>query len=1785
MAKQLIHDYTFTPSANTVVINSVVKEERLLLITNVNSGIPIYLFSDPAKKYNSVSHDYQAETTTIVLEYNCTAMTDSDPLQIFIESDASTMEMSDTFLDAVSKIRVSTPENLIDTDFEYGLQSTKWETLERVKNIPTFFSRTGDDSLVITGMSTISGSDVVTVTTEVEHNFAKGYPVLVVGSKNITCDGGFVVTNILNLNSFQYKAKGIQNFTGSILDTYTQVFPANKYQGTEFKLDNINSIITDEAAGGSKLTVTTAFPTAFANNTSFFLTNSVSTLEERIDAANAVVFDNFDSLSISSYTSNVSGSIVGSAKGLIDADDYIAREAFYFDMADATFSGSPNYTVTFPYKHGFSDKTYVVWNPGAGETLYGTDSGYWNTNFGGGQMWAGYGYVLRRVDDYTFWLERGYNNTTRIILTQPTIPSYNNNTTRSCFMRGYFLEYHGFTYSNYSVFNGYFEWQVSGQASKYPNLVVGGSNATPCAFYNINPYFAHQNSWSGMNISGMGTTNAYLSGQNIFSLRDPYDGLYRYSPYIYYPYGYLQQGAYYANGFYQYRYYYTWSTSPGSNPVTFGSGAPYFIMVPLALNANRNSFYLENHGLSTDDQVKLSYNVSGLSPIQNRVSVLTNNIEYPIEYVDSNRFRLKSDTGAILQIQSPGANGAYTFTSNVANSLSDTIFIQNSLLSDNTAVTYNANGNPDLGGLSNNSTYYVFQKQNNRFRLTSTEGGLVGNPLTVFHGSTSYSLDYIYTSTHGKTTANNGDLVIYTATTPIGGLKNGNYYYVRYWDPYRFSLHRSYAGAVNNTDKINLAYPFTGTGQLQFTSVVDFSAAGTGEHLLTATEFGAADGVYKITNDVSSNTFELLTNSTIKSRNYQIPISTLGMIPEFNAIRVPGHGFTQKTLITYETTGTALNGLDNASPYYTYVLGPDWFSLANTISDIDTGNIVQFDTSGASGTHRIYTNSVSGEKAGRGTVTVSATEKVIIGTNTNFTSVFTAGDDFVIYYPPDTTTISVTANNLNETFTYSGSHGYSDGDIVKISWTGTAITGINTELFYYVNQSSTTLPLQEFTLHPTYSDAIAGTNVITFSSNGSGVQSTKYSDVGTRYVDKIDYVNGQSQVSLENEIANSATNIEYAIPSSLLIRADGFALHRPYDGGVELIPSSNPDGNMVRQTRKYFRYQSGKGIQVSLAVNFSPTTPIDTLTRSGTTATITTRYPHRLTAGLNVVVSGATTASANNYWNGEFTINTTTDYDFTITLPGTPDETTAGGLVEFYVKSWQNSLLRCGLFDDQNGLFYEYDGQDLYAVRRSSTTQISGTSSVTYKSSLVVGTNTKYSSQLSAGERIVIKGQTYLITQIDSDTQMYVLPSYTGSTLGGAIITKIIDTRVPQSQWNIDKADGTGPTGFSLDIHKIQMAYIDYSWYGAGKVRFGFKDQNGIAKYFHQFVHGNKQTEAYMRSGNLPSRYELLNVGEPTYVPALAHWGTSVIMDGRFDDDKAYVFTASSTPFNLSGSVTLDLTARVETTSYYYNISGNQLKSIGYALDTTSNTLFNGISDGLVISGTGLQAGTKTSNPYNSTITPYQPYLGAIYSSIGYNNRNTRNLIVLDRQPTSTAANGTYTITYPTTQTVTGVIPLISIRLAPSVDTGSPGLLGEREIINRMQLILNSVGILSTHTVEVQLVLNGTLSTNTWQRVNSPSLSQLLYHSNKDTIYGGAIAYSFRAEGGTGTTGRSPSLTQQDLGEVATLGNSILGGNGAFPDGPDVLTVTARLIEDASTVSTSNPFEITGRISWSESQA
>ena len=59
-----------------------------------------------------------------------------------------------------------------------------------------------------------------------------------------------------------------------------------------------------------------------------------------------------------------------------------------------------------------------------------------------------------------------------------------------------------------------------------------------------------------------------------------------------------------------------------------------------------------------------------------------------------------------------------------------------------------------------------------------------------------------------------------------------------------------------------------------------------------------------------------------------------------------------------------------------------------------------------------------------------------------------------------------------------------------------------------------------------------------------------------------------------------------------------------------------------------------------------------------------------------------------------------------------------------------------------------------------------------------------------------------------------------GQDASDAIVIKTQDLRIPQSEWSVDKADGTGPSGFKLDITKIQMVYLILITLGMVQVRF-----------------------------------------------------------------------------------------------------------------------------------------------------------------------------------------------------------------------------------------------------------------------------------------------------------------------------------------------------------------------------
>ena len=51
---------------------------------------------------------------------------------------------------------------------------------------------------------------------------------------------------------------------------------------------------------------------------------------------------------------------------------------------------------------------------------------------------------------------------------------------------------------------------------------------------------------------------------------------------------------------------------------------------------------------------------------------------------------------------------------------------------------------------------------------------------------------------------------------------------------------------------------------------------------------------------------------------------------------------------------------------------------------------------------------------------------------------------------------------------------------------------------------------------------------------------------------------------------------------------------------------------------------------------------------------------------------------------------------------------------------------------------------------------------------------------------------------------------------------------------------------------------------------------------------GASSAQAFTYSATAPVAVEL---AYPSFGPSISHWGTSVIMDGRYDDDKSLLFT------------------------------------------------------------------------------------------------------------------------------------------------------------------------------------------------------------------------------------------------------------------------------------------------------
>ena len=477
----------------------------------------------------------------------------------------------------------------------------------------------------------------------------------------------------------------------------------------------------------------------------------------------------------------------------------------------------------------------------------------------------------------------------------------------------------------------------------------------------------------------------------------------------------------------------------------------------------------------------------------------------------------------------------------------------------------------------------------------------------------------------------------------------------------------------------------------------------------------------------------------------------------------------------------------------------------------------------------------------------------------------------------------------------------------------------------------------------------------------------------------------------------------------------------------------------VRQTKKYFRYQSGKGILFTSGTMLKPTFDIASIVAAGTAVgsniTVTTDIEHGLNAGAVVDLSGITTSGYNDT---DYTVTSIgSDISFVVVAQNSLGSVAPelGQQPRVNVTGWHGSSIRAGMMDDQNGLYWEHNGQTLNVVQRSSTLQLAGFVSVGVGSNLVTGDGTcRFQYQLNNGDTVVIQGMTHTVASVLDNNRITVVPTFRGVQNQTRVKMALRDEiRVIQDNFNVDRLDGTGYSGYTINPSKMQMLGVEYSWYGAGYVQLMVRGQDGKFVMAHRLPNNNRNNEAYMRSGNLPARYEAIN---ETPVSSLA---------GAIDASQTVISLRDASQYP-AASVTYPVFVMVDSEVIRYSgKSGNDLT--GCTRAATFTQWVEGGSRSFTSSSAVGHADNTGVILISNTCTPLVNHWGSS--------------VIMDG---SFDSDEGYQFTFNRTNyglpgTIGQKQTVFVMRLSPSVSNGIIGNLGERELINRAQLTLANMTV------------------------------------------------------------------------------------------------------------------------------
>lgn len=212
----------------------------------------------------------------------------------------------------------------------------------------------------------------------------------------------------------------------------------------------------------------------------------------------------------------------------------------------------------------------------------------------------------------------------------------------------------------------------------------------------------------------------------------------------------------------------------------------------------------------------------------------------------------------------------------------------------------------------------------------------------------------------------------------------------------------------------------------------------------------------------------------------------------------------------------------------------------------------------------------------------------------------------------------------------------------------------------------------------------------------------------------------------------------------------------------------------------------------------------------------------------------------------------------------------------------------------------------------------------------------------------------------------------------------VVDTVVPQSSWNVDKMDGSGPSKKTMDFTKSQNMLICLQALYVGRVRVGFY-VDGLLYYCHHFNLGNLLGTAYITTASLPVRYQVTATGVAAGAASMRQICCMVSTEAGALRERGFQMSADTvlTSRNFGGTPLPILAVRPKTT---FNSIANkgQMLFEGYDILPVGGTAefrFRLLYNPVITGGTWVSVDASSIAEYNITGTALT---GGIPISSGY---------------------------------------------------------------------------------------------------------------------------------------------------------------------------------------------------------